>query len=171
MRSIKQTENFQEQLQATLWKVSGGTAILKRSYAVIDIPAGKQWRWYLATGRVKVKFDDGDSYIEITKLVPRKRGRKSENTVPKLKLWQGTVVCPSSNNVLTIFWCEKGLDNDYPDDNELNIEDYTFLAKFMNESLCRELWPQLRMCGSFDTTYNTLKWEGYLNATVQTKNN
>ena len=161
MRSIKQTETFKEKLHSCIWTESGGTAILRRSFKIKDIPACSLWRWNQAKRRFHARFDDGDHIIELMKLVPRKRIRTNTTILPKLKLWQGTIDYVESGYSVTIFWCEKGLDGDSFDE-ELNIEDYTFLAKFMNESLCRELWPQLRMCGSFDTSYNTVKWEGYL---------
>ena len=61
--------------------------------------------------------------------------RSTLASLPKLKVWKGTII--KENNDQTVLWCEKGMDETYitNDTNKihnLQIDDYSFLAPFID---------------------------------------
>jgi len=59
-------------------------------------------------------------------------------------------------NGYSVLWCEKGIDISSNETPELNINDYTFLADFMDDECTKELWPHLA-CKSVK------EWDEYFN--------
>jgi len=125
-----------------------------------EIPSGEGWRWNQAKRRYVVTFDKISTEVEIMKLVPRKSVRSTLDRLPKLKLWQIKSVNRKSS--FAAYWCEKGSDSDI-EGQELNLEDYSFLAEFMEPSEGQELWPEHQMYNSpASSTFDIDSFMNYL---------
>ena len=135
---ITESTNYQHKLSPNIWNTTESTAILKTIPKIRDIPSGKEWKWKQARKRYIMKF--GQNTIEITKLVPRKPVKSNLQCLPKIKLWQG-IVSDRIGSDYVVYWCEKGAD--LLEQPELQIEDFSFLSKFMNEDLSKLFWPNV----------------------------
>lgn len=151
-----QNEDFNE-LQPAIWKETGFCAHAKKKLKIREIPSGSQWKWNQAKKRYTIASFNGESNtnVELTKLVPRKSVNSTLNKLPKLKLWLGII----SNDIkeYSVLWCEKGIDFSPIESPELNIDDYVFLADFMDDECSKEFWPHLS-CKSGK------EWDEYFNS-------
>mmetsp|Transcript_38752 Transcript_38752/g.66518 ORF Transcript_38752/g.66518 Transcript_38752/m.66518 type:complete len:189 (-) Transcript_38752:36-602(-) len=127
-------------LTDTLWMETGAIESIKKKLKIREIPSGSEWRWNQAKRRYTLSCEKSGILIELTKLVPRKSARSTLTTLPKYKLWQASVL--SKTNPMTVFWCEKGADFNEPKE-DLQLQDYSFLAEFMDASEAKQLWPEL----------------------------
>ena len=141
--------NFTTNLTNNLWRKSNQLVSLKKVPKIREIPSGEGWRWNQAKRRYTIKNDNGSS-IQIIKLVPRRSVRSTLKDLPKLKLWQARTVNKKSN--ITIFWCEKGADSNINTPSQtkeqqpsLDINEFSFLADFMDPIEGQRIWPSLPM--------------------------
>ena len=131
-----------------IWIQTGNMAQIKYKPKIREIPSGEGWRWNQAKRRYIVTFDKTGTTMELTKLVPRKAARSTLSSLPKLKIWQASVI--DKRFPLTVFWCEKGEDalSILP---EIELDDLSFLAPFMEEEEGKLLWPSLPMYSEKNT--------------------
>ena len=111
-----------------------------------DIPSPDCWRWNQAKSRKTVSITGGQ--VTFFKLAPRKTHQNSDIALPRLKIWK---YCIKLNNreVFYCLWCEKGFKTPpnqnytYNALNTLSLQDFQFLAPFMDPDSAAELWPSL----------------------------
>lgn len=119
---------------------TGDYIISSKDFKSKQIPAGHGWRWNQVKGRKKVWLSKSGFVGEFYKLMPRPI---SKNEPMKLsgqrKLWKFTVRQQNSAVLFRILWCEKG-------EMTMKIEDYAFLAPFVEPSLAKILWPGGPFC-------------------------
>ena len=158
------TSSFKAQKMCSdLWMKSGTVIIIHKKPKIRDIPSGEGWRWNQAKRKHIVMSESFNMPLEIMKLVPRKAFKGSSQSLPKVKLWQ--VCLLNAINPITVFWCERGIDEcenmcisttfEKEDNTTLDISDFSFLAPFMNPNDGRELWPDLPMYKSMDNNVNS----------------
>jgi len=125
-------------LTTSLWMITDSLIAVKKVPKIREIPSGDGWRWNQAKRKYNATFDKISTEVEIMKLVPRKSVRSTIDRLPKLKLWQIT----STNRRLpfAVYWCEKGSDSDNEFQN-MNLNDYSFLAEFIDPEEGKLLWP------------------------------
>ena len=125
-----------EELTQQVWENSGRITIIQSLPKIKQIPSEKGWRWNQSKGRISIeKMDRPSVSIDLMKLVPRKVVRSHLESVPSLKLWEANVY-EFGKFKYTVFWCEKGA---RPGD--LQLEDFSFLAKWMDPNRAQQLWP------------------------------
>lgn len=136
-----------------IWKQSGFAVVVSSVPKIRTIPSGEGWRWNQAKHRYTVNVENSNYSVELTKLVPRKSVRSTLDTLPKLKVWKGTILMENNNQ--TVLWCEKGMDqtdimNDIKEIDNLQIDDYSFLAPFMDSIESTSLFSP--------TDFSSLNW-------------
>lgn len=117
-------------------KEEGNISIISKEFKSRDIPAGKTWRWNQVKSRKQVLLTKTRIRVEIFKLMPRKVSKDSALPNETLKLWQYNIFDCNLCVKMKALWCERGITK------KLAIEDFKFLAEFMDETLAREFWPK-----------------------------
>ena len=110
--------------------------ILSNDFKSKQIPGGFGWRWNQVKGRKQAILKKSGFKGEFYKLMPRPISKENsiKNLGPK-KLWRFDVFRVDNPKILIhILWCEKG-------EEMLRIEDYEFLAPFLDPALAKILWP------------------------------
>lgn len=115
----------------------GNISILKKKFKSREIPAGTNWRWNQVKSRKIVQLPASDVRAEFFKLMPRKINRNGILPSFSCKLWQFNIIDIEGNVLFRVLWCEKGKKTQF------DLDDYTFLASFMEPHLANELWPEL----------------------------
>ena len=120
---------------------TGEIIILSKDFKSKQIPGGFGWRWNQVKGRKQAILKKSGFVGQFYKLMPRPLSKNSSKILssPK-KLWRFDVF--NVNNptcVLHVLWCEKG-------EESLKLEDYEFLAPFVEPSLAKILWPKRAFC-------------------------
>ena len=147
-------------LTTSLWKNTDSLVAVKKIPKIREIPSGDGWRWNQAKRKYNTTFDKISTDVEIMKLVPRKSVRSSISRLPKLKLWQ--IKSVNRKTPFAAYWCEKGSDSDI-EGQELNLEDYSFLAEFMEPCEGQQLWPEHPMYNSpASSTFDIDSFMNYL---------
>ena len=129
-----------QKLSNDMWFRTDSKTFIKKTPKIREIPSGSGWRWNQAKKRYTFFHEKLNSDVELMKLVPRKYPNSTLKSLPKLKLWRATVL--DDSNPCTAYWCEKGADSDESFDLvNLQIEDFSFLAPFVDDATRFELWP------------------------------
>ena len=140
-------------LTTSLWKNTDSLVAVKKIPKIREIPSGDGWRWNQAKRKYNTTFDKISTDVEIMKLVPRKSVRSTICRLPKLKLWQ--ITSTNIRSPFAVYWCEKGSDSDN-EFQDMDINDYSFLAEFIEPEEGKLLWPDHPLynsnlpCSSFD---------------------
>ena len=141
-----------------IWLRSNNFSFFNDILKVKQIPSESGWRWNQAKGRISFINDDKIIKIDLAKLVPRKIPKRSESLVPSMKIWHAIVT--NNNSKFTVLWCERGYDIKLTsktklkstitpkpiqimEEDNLNIDDYKFLAPYMDLESAVDLWPNL----------------------------
>ena len=114
--------------------------LFEESFKSSKIPSRPGWCWNQTKGRRTATLSDPKATIEFFKLMPRRSAQAPIKDLPTLKLWQYNIVFQGSTKPISMIWCEKG--DDWVSKN-LHLEDYEFLAEFMEPTVANELWPRV----------------------------
>lgn len=139
---------------------SGEIQIVEGRITPKDIPKGDVWRWNQTKSRQVVVLNGGNLVIRFAKLTPRHTSKRMTSQLPSFKIWHFNITYPSApQKEYNAIYCERGyskytLDNTIPTHiphPELNIDEFSFLAKFLPQETVDEFWP-----GILNETSNTL---------------
>ena len=136
----------------------GNLVMFCDSFATRYIPSDTHWRWNQTRSRKSTYLPGHNLYINIIKLIPRKRNVPSTEIVPLYKLWMFELSqTPGSKHPFaTVMWCERGtvLNPMFPSvtkrrhtttqrKNSIDfLGELSFLADFMQPELANSLWGQ-----------------------------
>ena len=113
-----------------------------------SIPGGENWRWNQTKSRKIVSVPYQNMEVSLCKLIPRRTVVGSIEKIPSLKLWLYQIT-PNLSDCGTgtkksksVIWCEKGYEPEMDDTpEEININDYQFLAPLMEQRVAESIWP------------------------------
>ena len=100
-----------------------------------DLPRTKTWLWNQSRGRQPLRSYNNDISLSFYKVTTRK-AKNCNLTPPPCKLWVFNINRASDNKVLSIIWCERGLDYHCIDD--ITVEELSFLKPFIDEKCAQE---------------------------------
>lgn len=123
---IPQTFNF----------TRGAFIAIQKEFSSKDIPSEDSWRWSQVKGRKTIWLPRSGYFVEFFKLMPRPISKCAELNGPLRKIWRFNVFDRKGGVLIfIILWCEKG------EKSLLCIEDYKFLAPFIDPIIANSLWP------------------------------
>mmetsp|Transcript_1300 Transcript_1300/g.1678 ORF Transcript_1300/g.1678 Transcript_1300/m.1678 type:complete len:186 (-) Transcript_1300:25-582(-) len=135
-------------ITADVWKESN-INIFNHPLLAKDIPSCDIWRWNQTKSRKTLTLPTHDLTITLHKLIPRKRRQDITQTVPNHKLWYCVLRYSTSKPSMYILWCERGhtqtrteSTEETNSEDEVNVQDYSFLAEFMEPTQASQLWPE-----------------------------
>ena len=119
----------------------GNIQFIRNTFASRHIPSADSWRWNQAKSRKTVHIPGGQ--VTFFKLAPRKTHPNSDSALPSFKIWKYCIKL-KNNGIFYCLWCEKGLPQNHSRDwNTVSLQDFQFLAPFMNPDIVSEFWPSI----------------------------
>ena len=126
----------------------GNVQFLSSGLTLKNIPSADGWRWNQTRSRKRVTIHGAN--VTFFKLTPRRKSDALlDATLPSFKMWK-FIIAPTSKDIpFQILWCEKGATAErsygciHPmtEDSFANIDEFSFLAPFMDSHLASLLWP------------------------------
>lgn len=107
-----------------------------------SIPGGQNWRWNQTKSRKVVSVPYQNMEVTLCKLIPRRTVVGSNEKIPSLKLWLYQLTSTSSPRSRSVIWCEKGYEPEIVSMEDININDYQFLAPLMEHKVAISIWPE-----------------------------
>lgn len=100
-----------------------------RKLSTSGLPRGNSWLWNQSRSRKIIKDYTGNIQVSFYKL--NTRNKNSNVIAPNYKIWVFNITIQPNNKVFSFLWCERGEMSKIPDIDDLNIQDFDFLAPFL----------------------------------------
>ena len=138
-----------------IWR-QGNISMFFGALATKHIPSANSWRWNQTRSRKRTFLSKHNTWVDIVKLIPRKRNSSTTTDVPLYKLWMFEISCSTAS--ASVLWCEKGEIIEEKEEKEEEpertielpaerknslalLEDLSFLADFMKPETAKLFWP------------------------------
>lgn len=115
--------------------ISDNRIFILQNVSTASLPRGDTWLWNQSRARKKVTDLTGNVFVSFYKLNTRSARHVSVDP-PNYKMWVFNLNIQPHNKNLTFLWCERGQSR--PSIDELQIEDFGFLAPFLGFAQAEE---------------------------------